>query len=262
MNHGVVGPASNEVAVQEHPGCQVPGAPTDFTGIMRGSTVYMGWNDGNGGIPSQDAVVARYQSGGPVIAALPIAKPAANGVEPPQGGYLNVGGVPNGTLPHAEVARAERLRHQRVVERNRGECPEQRTGGPGPERGPGRSSPGSSTGPRAGGDRRRGSRIDGSQSRTWSGAVLPADDIEARKTQRTPTSTSWSPDPPPKFRSALRLQRQTICAERRGRRRRDCVPLGQRRAGRVSPNVYLIDMLRRPTAPSAASSRDYRPLLQ
>lgn len=97
VNNGVVGPASNEVAIPVTGGCQVPGAPHDFTAITRGTTVYMGWNDGNGGLPSYYVVHARYSSGGPVIASLATNKPAAVGTEPPQGGYLNVGGVPTGT---------------------------------------------------------------------------------------------------------------------------------------------------------------------
>jgi hypothetical protein len=94
---GVVGPPSNEVAVQVTTGCQVPSAPTDFTGVTRGTSVYMAWNDGNGGIPTYYVVLARYQSGGPVIASLATNKPPQAGTEPPQGWYLNVGGVPTGT---------------------------------------------------------------------------------------------------------------------------------------------------------------------
>jgi hypothetical protein len=98
VNNGIVGPPSNEVAVRVTAGCQVPGAPTDFTGITRGTTVYMGWNDGNGGIPASYVVQARYSSGGPIIASLQTYKLAGNGTEPPQGGYLNVAGVPPGTF--------------------------------------------------------------------------------------------------------------------------------------------------------------------
>jgi hypothetical protein len=91
VNNGVVGPPSNEIVVPVG-GCAAPGAPTDFTAITRGTTVYMGWNDGNGGRPATYVVHARYQSGGPVIAALATGRP----VEAINGGYLNVGGVPTG----------------------------------------------------------------------------------------------------------------------------------------------------------------------
>lgn len=97
VNGTLVGPASNEILVPVTGGCQVPGAPTDLTGITRGTTAYMAWNDGNGGRPTYYIVVARYQSGGPIIAALAANKPAAVGTEPQYGGYLNVGGVPTGT---------------------------------------------------------------------------------------------------------------------------------------------------------------------
>ncbi len=97
VNGGVVGPPSNEIMVPVTGGCQAPGAPTDFTAITRGTTVYMGWNDGNGGRPTTYIVDARYQSGGPVIARLPVNKPGPVGTEPQYGGYLNVAGVPTGT---------------------------------------------------------------------------------------------------------------------------------------------------------------------
>ena len=182
VNHGVVGPASNEVAVHVTPGCQAPGAPTDFTGIMRGSTVYMGWNDGNGGIPSQYVVVARYQSGGPVIAALPIGKPAANGVEPPQGGYLNVADVPNGTYYVQVYAQngcgTSALSNEIVVNA--------------PNNGPAVRTPNAASGKLPWFQVRdlvqaataaAGSRIDGSQSCPVRPNFDPSD-IEARKTQR------------------------------------------------------------------------------
>jgi hypothetical protein len=91
VNNGVVGPPSNEVVVPMG-ACLAPGAPTDFTAITRGTTVYMGWNDSNGGRPTTYVVHARYQSGGPVIAALATGRPP----ETIAGGYLNVGGVPTG----------------------------------------------------------------------------------------------------------------------------------------------------------------------
>jgi hypothetical protein len=93
VNNGVVGPPSNEALVPVTGGCQVPGAPADFTAITRSNTVYMGWNDGSGGLPTSYTVHARYQSGGAIIASLSTGRPS----EAIQGGYLNVGGVPNGT---------------------------------------------------------------------------------------------------------------------------------------------------------------------
>jgi hypothetical protein len=182
VNGGVAGPASNEVAVHVTPGCQAPGAPADFTGILRGSTVYMGWNDGNGGIPSTYVVVARYQSGGPVIAALPVAKPAISGTEPPQGGYLNVGGVPNGTYYVQVYAQnscgSSALSNEIVVNA--------------PNNGPAVRTPNAASGKLPwfqvqnlvqAATAAAGARIDGSQSCPVRPGFDPSD-IEARKTQR------------------------------------------------------------------------------
>jgi hypothetical protein len=99
VTNGVVGPPSNEVLVPVTGGCQAPGAPTDFTAVTRGDTVYLGWNDGNGGRPASYTVHARYGSittGAGVIATLETGKPPAVGTEPQSGGYYNVGGVPTG----------------------------------------------------------------------------------------------------------------------------------------------------------------------
>lgn len=102
VNNGVVGPVSNEIAVPVTGGCQAPGAPTDFTAITRGTTVYMGWNDGNGGVPTNYVVLARYgpaNTGAGVIASLPTGKGSERTLfnAPIAGGYHNVGGVPTGT---------------------------------------------------------------------------------------------------------------------------------------------------------------------
>ena len=86
MNGAVESSASNEVVVPVTGGCQVPGAPADFTAITRGTTVFLAWNPGNGGQPNGYVVHARYSSGGPVIASI-----GANTA------YVNVGAVPTGT---------------------------------------------------------------------------------------------------------------------------------------------------------------------
>ncbi len=78
--------ASNEIAVPVTGGCQAPGAPTDFTAITRGTTVFLAWNPGNGGLPTSYTVHASFQQNGPVIAALGTPTP-----------YLNVAAVPTGT---------------------------------------------------------------------------------------------------------------------------------------------------------------------
>jgi len=86
VNGGVFSEPSNEVVVPITGACQTPGAPTDFTAITRGDTVYLAWNTGNGGQPNGYVVHARSQSGGPVIASIGAS-----------GAYVNVGAVPTGT---------------------------------------------------------------------------------------------------------------------------------------------------------------------
>ena len=86
MNGGVAGPVSNEVVVPVSGACQAPGAPTDLTAITRGTSVFLAWNAGNGGLPSGYTLHASFTSNGPAIAGFGTASP-----------YLNVAGVPTGT---------------------------------------------------------------------------------------------------------------------------------------------------------------------
>lgn len=87
VNQGVVGPPSNEVAIPVTGGCQVPSAPTDVTAIMRvGNWLFMGWNPGNGALPTSYVVHAAATPGGAPIAVLGSST-----------AYLNVNPVPNGT---------------------------------------------------------------------------------------------------------------------------------------------------------------------
>ncbi|MEZ5284298.1 MAG: fibronectin type III domain-containing protein [Vicinamibacterales bacterium] len=46
---------SNEIIVPVTGACQLPGAPADFTAVTRGSTVFMAWNPGNGGVATSYA---------------------------------------------------------------------------------------------------------------------------------------------------------------------------------------------------------------
>jgi len=57
-NGAVEGAASNEVVVPVRAGCYAPGAPTNFTTIVRGSTGYLMWNPGSGGQPTTYIVQA------------------------------------------------------------------------------------------------------------------------------------------------------------------------------------------------------------
>jgi hypothetical protein len=65
FNGGVAGPASGEVAVPIAPGCQVPGVPTNFTVITRGTLGLLMWNPGTGGLPSTYIVQASYTPNDP-----------------------------------------------------------------------------------------------------------------------------------------------------------------------------------------------------
>jgi hypothetical protein len=85
-NAGGFSNPSNEIIVPITGGCQAPAAPTDLTAIVRGNTVYLGWNPGSGGLPASYTLVASYSAGGAPIAVMGTV-----------GAYLNVGGVPTGT---------------------------------------------------------------------------------------------------------------------------------------------------------------------
>ena len=86
-NNEGFGAASNEVLVPVTGACQVPGAPTDLTAIVRGSYVFLGWNAGNGGLPTGYSLVATVVPGGPPVVVFPLS-----------GTTLNVGGVPSATF--------------------------------------------------------------------------------------------------------------------------------------------------------------------
>lgn len=76
---------SNEVVITVGGACQAPPAPTEFTAITRGSSVWLMWNPGSGRAATAYEVIARV--GGGIVASLPVTTP-----------YLNVAGVPSGTF--------------------------------------------------------------------------------------------------------------------------------------------------------------------
>lgn len=59
-NNGVLSAPSNEILLPIRNGCVLPGAPTTFTQIVRGTTGYLAWNPGNGGLPSTYTVRASF----------------------------------------------------------------------------------------------------------------------------------------------------------------------------------------------------------
>lgn len=85
-NNEGFGAASNEIIVPITGGCQVPGAPTDFTAIVRGSFAFLMWNAGSGGKPTSYTLIASLTPGGAPIAVFPLGSNS-----------LNVSGIPPNT---------------------------------------------------------------------------------------------------------------------------------------------------------------------
>lgn len=56
---------SNEVLIPVRAGCVAPGAPTNFTQIVRGSLGFLQWNAGNGGQPTVYVVQASFSPNDP-----------------------------------------------------------------------------------------------------------------------------------------------------------------------------------------------------
>ncbi len=62
-NGNVVGPASTELNIVIPGGCVAPGAPTNLTAIVRGTSSWFMWNAGSGGLPSTYWLQASSQAG-------------------------------------------------------------------------------------------------------------------------------------------------------------------------------------------------------
>ncbi len=69
-NGNVVGPASPELNIVIPGGCVAPGAPTNLTAIVRGTSSWIMWNAGSGGLPSAYVLQASTQSGASFNAGL------------------------------------------------------------------------------------------------------------------------------------------------------------------------------------------------
>lgn len=91
-NGAVVGPASPEIAITIPGGCVAPGAPTNLTGIVRGSSAWIQWNAGTGGVPAAYVLQASYGSGanfdGQFLGAAAFGTPSFNVGLPPGTFYL------------------------------------------------------------------------------------------------------------------------------------------------------------------------------
>ncbi len=70
VNGTVVGPASPEIAITITGGCVAPGAPTNLTAIVRGTSGWFAWNPGSGGRPTSYILQASTTSGANYNAGL------------------------------------------------------------------------------------------------------------------------------------------------------------------------------------------------
>ena len=90
VNGAAVGPASPEITINIPGGCVAPGAPTNLTAIVRGTSSWMMWNPGSGGRPTSYILQASTTSGANFNAGLlgqaAFAAPAFN-VALPAGTY-------------------------------------------------------------------------------------------------------------------------------------------------------------------------------
>jgi hypothetical protein len=79
---------SNEVLVPVRNGCYVPGAPTNFTQIVRGTSGFLMWNPGNGGQPTNYILLASFSPGDPnPPIAVPLGPNPYFTLAIPQGAY-------------------------------------------------------------------------------------------------------------------------------------------------------------------------------
>ncbi len=168
------GAPTPDIVVPVTGGCQVPGPPTELTAITRGSTVYLAWNAGNGGLPEAYTIHASYTPGGDVIAALPTTN-----------AFVNVGGVPPATYyvrAYAHTACGTSAASNEIVVSAPGNSPA--------------LTPNGATGRlpwpyvrdlvfQAAAEAIQQGKMEGSVSCPLRPGY-PADDIEARKTQRNP----------------------------------------------------------------------------
>lgn len=85
-NGSELGAATPDIVVPVTEGCQRPGPPADFSAIIRGTSGWLQWSPGAGGLPTSYTLVASSTPGGPALASFPTGQ-----------NYLNVGGVPAAT---------------------------------------------------------------------------------------------------------------------------------------------------------------------
>lgn len=86
VNGAEVGAATPDLLVPVTGGCRAPGTPTDLYAVTRGTTAYIQWSAGSGGLPSNFVLSASNVPGGAPIVTFPLGT-----------NYLNIGGIPAGT---------------------------------------------------------------------------------------------------------------------------------------------------------------------
>ncbi|MFN7980030.1 MAG: fibronectin type III domain-containing protein [Vicinamibacterales bacterium] len=82
---------SNEIALPVSAGCRAPGAPTNFTQIVRGNAGWLQWNPGSGGAPTAYIVRASFGPNDPAPPVLlPVSTPYFNLTIPSGSYYVNI----------------------------------------------------------------------------------------------------------------------------------------------------------------------------
>lgn len=93
-NGGALSAPSNEVLVPIRAGCVAPGAPTNFTQIVRGTLGFLAWNPGNGGQPTTYTVRASTIANDPnPPVQLPLAALSFTLGIPPGSYYVHIVGT-------------------------------------------------------------------------------------------------------------------------------------------------------------------------
>jgi hypothetical protein len=91
VNGTVEGAPSNEILLPVRTGCVAPGAPTNFTQIVRGTQGFLMWNPGNGGAATTYVVRASFTPNDPnPPVQLPLGTPYFTLGIPPGSYFVNV----------------------------------------------------------------------------------------------------------------------------------------------------------------------------
>ncbi len=259
VNNGVVGPrVERDQSCRSPAGARRPGRRPISPPITRGDTVYLGWNDGNGGRPASYVVhralrAGHHRSRGDCISRDGQGTGSGRCSTSRSGGYHNVGGVPTGSLLRrwsaTEPCGTSAASNEIVVN-----APNNGADDAHGKRAPGRLPWFNITDLvlRIGGEARDRGYLSGTQrafnDSCQAAAGLPldhrtarteqADIIELQKTQRNPLHRLHGRSYRDRFDQRFGFNaKPTRERERHHRWRRDRLPLGQRCAGRVAERL-------------------------